>query len=111
MGYGNARHGVEVCPPAVRRGACAEGAPECAADQSVIPLATLEDHAVLSLAEAGGGVEDRLEDGVQVDRRGRDDPQHLCRRGLLLQRLGDLTVALTQLLEEAGVLDRDDRLV
>ena len=40
-----------------------------------------------------------------------DDPQHLGRRGLLLQRLAELAVALLQLLEQPGVLDGDDGLV
>ena len=55
----------------------------------------------------------RLDDGVEdrlgIGRRGGDDPQHLGRGGLLLQRLAQLAVALLQLLEEAGVLDGDDR--
>ena len=52
-----------------------------------------------------------------VGERG-DHPQDLGRGGLLLQRLGDLAVALLelgvallQLLEQPGVLDGDDRLV
>ena len=53
------------------------------------------------------GVEHRL----QVGRRGRDDPQDLGRRGLLLQRLAQLAVAPLQLLEQPGVLDGDDGLV
>ena len=55
---------------------------------------------------------------LQVGRRRGDDPQHLGRGGLLLQRLGDLAVALLklgvallQLLEQPGVLDGDDGLV
>ena len=39
------------------------------------------------------------------------DSQHLAGRRLLLQRLGQLAVARLHLLEQAGVLDRDHRLV
>ena len=67
--------------------------------------------ASLSSARAlGDGVEHRLE----VGRRRRDHAQDLGGRGLLLQRLGRRalsSVALLQLLEEAGVLDGDDGLV
>ena len=72
----------------------------------------------LALAEPrralGHGVQHRLE----IGRRRGDDPQDLGGRGLLLQRLGDLAVALLklgvallQLLEQPGVLDRDHGLV
>ena len=37
--------------------------------------------------------------------------QHLRGRGLLLQRLGEIVGALTQLVEQAGVLDGDDGLL
>jgi len=46
----------------------------------------------------------RLEDRLQLTRRGIDDLQYLGRRGLLLQRLA-------QFRQQARVLDRDDRLV
>ena len=38
-------------------------------------------------------------------------PKNLTRRSLLLQRLGDLAIALFQFLEQPHVLDGDDRLV
>ena len=37
--------------------------------------------------------------------------QHLRGRGLLLQRLGEVVGALSQFVEQAGVLDGDDRLL
>ena len=40
-----------------------------------------------------------------------DDLQHLRRRGLLLQRLGEIVGALLHLVEQPRVLDRDHRLV
>ena len=49
--------------------------------------------------------------GWHVGRRRGDDPQHLGRGRLLLQRLGQLLVPLLKLLEQARVLDGDDRLV
>ena len=53
------------------------------------------------------GVQHRLE----IGRRAGDDPQHLAGGGLLLQRLREVAVAILQLLEQARVLDGDDRLV
>ena len=52
------------------------------------------------LAEARGALDDGVEDGLEVGRRARDDPQDLGRRRLLLQRLGQLRVvrASSQLL-------------
>ena len=40
-----------------------------------------------------------------------DDAQDLARRGLLLERLGQLAVPRLELLEQPYVLDRDHRLV
>ena len=48
---------------------------------------------------------------LQVGRRAADDAQDLAGRRLLLQRLGQLAVALLQLLEQPRVLDGDDGLV
>jgi hypothetical protein len=53
------------------------------------------------------GVQHRLE----IKRRAADDLQDLGGGGLLLQCLTQLGVALLQLLEQAGVLDGDHRLV
>ena len=39
-----------------------------------------------------------------------DDLQHLGRRGLLLQRFGQVVCTLAQLVEQPRVLDGDDRL-
>ena len=58
-----------------------------------------------------GALDERVEDRLEIGRRGGDDPQHLGGRRLLLQRLAKLAVALLQLLEQAGVLDGDDGLV
>ncbi len=69
-----------------------------------------EDEAHLGLAEPGRAVRDRVEDRLDVGGRARDDPQDLAGRGLLLERLGEIVIALPHLGEEADVLDRDDRL-
>src|SRR5262249_33402124 len=52
-----------------------------------------------------------LEDWLQLAGRTGDHLQHLGGRGLLLQRFAQIVGALTQLVEEAGILDGDDRLI
>ena len=53
------------------------------------------------------GVEDRF----KLTGRAADDLQHLKGRRLLLQRLGQIVGALSQLVEKSRVLDGDDGLV
>ena len=48
---------------------------------------------------------------LEIGGRAGDDPQHLAGGRLLLQRLGEIAVAILQLLEQARVLDGDDRLI
>jgi len=55
--------------------------------------------------------DDGVENRLNVGGRGTDDAQDLAGRRLLLQRLGQVAVAVFQFLEEADVLDRDHRLV
>ena len=70
------------------------------------------DRGARRFAQARGSArDDGVEDALEVGRRGGDHPQDVGRRGLLLQRLAQLAVALLQLLEEPSVLDGDDRLV
>ena len=52
-----------------------------------------------------------VEHRLQVERRAADDLQHVGGRGLLLQRLGEIARPRLHLVEQAHVLDRDDRLV
>src|SRR5262249_59215663 len=52
-----------------------------------------------------------LEHGLQFAWRTTDDLEHLRRRSLLLQRLGELARARLHLVEQPHVLDRDHRLV
>jgi hypothetical protein len=47
----------------------------------------------------------------QFTGRGTDNLQHLRRRRLLLQRLGEVRGALAQLVEQPRVLDSDSRLI
>ena len=78
----------------------------------------LKHRRAIRACEPCGRRRDRLQHRRAVRRRGGDDPQHFGGGRLLLQRLGDLTVALLklgiaplQLGEQAGVLDGDDRLI
>ena len=59
--------------------------------------------AIFDTAQAVCFLQDRVEDGSQVARRGVDDPQYFRGRGLLLERLARLG-------QEPRVLHRDDRL-
>jgi hypothetical protein len=52
----------------------------------------------------------RLEHRLQLARRTRDHLQHVGGSGLLLQRLAEVVGALSQLVQEPRVLDRDDSL-
>ena len=63
-----------------------------------------------SLAEPRRAPGDGLEDRPNIGGRAADDAKDLARRGLLRQRLGEVAVPGSKLLEEAGVLDGDDGL-
>jgi hypothetical protein len=80
-------------------------------DRQVLGVLDTIDVGVLRLAQPGRALHDRVEHHLEVGWCGRDDPQHLGRRGLLLQRLAQLSVPPLQLLEQPGVLDRDDGLI
>jgi len=62
-----------------------------------------EKHAELGSADADCVLQHCLEHGLKLARRARDHPQHLRRSGLLRE-------LFAQLVEQAGILDRDDRL-
>ena len=79
--------------------------------QTAVSLAKLEDQATGRVAQPRSRLDDRLEDALWIGRRGRDYAEDLGGGGLLLQRPGEVGGALLQLLEEAGVLDGDDRLI
>jgi hypothetical protein len=52
-----------------------------------------------------------LQHRPKIECRAADDLEDLSGRGLLLQRLGKISVASLQLLKQPHVLNRDDRLV
>ena len=60
----------------------------------------LQDATTLRVAELCGGVEDRLEHGVQVRRSCGDHPQHLGGDCLLLHRLRECAVTLLDLVAQ-----------
>src|SRR6516225_3590668 len=61
------------------------------------------DISLLGLTQSSSRLEEGVEYGPQIESRAADDLEHVRRRRLLLQRL-------TQLVKQAGVLDRDDSL-
>src|SRR5262249_33308939 len=56
-------------------------------------------------------IDQRLGHGLEIERRSADHLEELAGRRLLLEGDPQLTVAALELLEEADVLDGDDRLV
>jgi hypothetical protein len=73
-------------------------------------IVVAKQDAELGLADAGRVRQYGLEHRLQLAWRAADDLQHVRGRGLLLQRLGEVVGALAQLVEQPGVLDRDDGL-
>jgi hypothetical protein len=69
------------------------------------------DISKLGLAYADGISQHGSKHRLEIARRAADDLEHLRRRRLLLQRLGEFQRALLLGLEQAHVLDRDHRLV
>src|SRR5262249_60113230 len=67
--------------------------------------------AVLSAAQSGSVLDQRLQDGLQVEGGAADNLEHLGGGCLLLQRFGQLAVAGFDLQEQPYVLDGDDGLV
>ena len=61
------------------------------------------DSSHIRLAQPGGRLDQRIEHGLQIERRAADDLEHVGGGGLLLQRFA-------QLVEQARVLDGDDGL-
>ena len=53
----------------------------------LVPV-TLKNGHVISSAEARGTLDDDIKHGLELGRRGADDPQNLGRRRLLLERVG-----------------------
>src|SRR6202790_1629017 len=77
----------------------------------VITLAIVEqDVAEFGFANPQSVREHRLKYGLHIARRSADDPEHLRRCGLLLQRFAEIVGALAQFIEQSRILDGDDRL-
>src|SRR5262249_16670107 len=69
------------------------------------------DGYVIRQTEARRALGHAVEHGLELRGRARDDTEDLARRRLLVERLGKIAIPRLQLLEQAYVLDRDDRLV
>src|SRR5262249_5866072 len=67
--------------------------------------------AVAGLAKARRISKHGLEHWLQLPRRTADHAEHFRGCCLLLQRLAQLSRTISQLVQEPGVLDRDDRLL
>src|SRR5205823_2709140 len=65
----------------------------------------------IAIAEPSGVPRDGVEDGLDIGLRSADDAQDLACRRLLFQRLSQIVIPRLQLLEQAHVLNGDDRLV
>jgi hypothetical protein len=64
----------------------------------------------LGIADADGLLQHGCKHRLKIAWRAADGLEHLRGRGLLLQRLGEVGCALTQLTQEPRVLDGDDSL-
>ena len=63
------------------------------------------------LAQLGGGLDQNIQNLLQIEGRAADHLQYVGGRGLLMQRLGQLAGTRLLRLEQAHVLDRDHGLV
>ncbi len=68
------------------------------------------DGCLVGVTEPRRGLDERLQHGLQIERRAADDFQHVGGRGLLLQGFGQVVGSLAQFLEESRVLDGDGRI-
>ena len=70
-----------------------------------------EDRGVERLTQEGGALRDGVEHRLDVTWRTADHAEDLGCRRLLSEAVGQLAVARFELLEQAHILDRDDRLI
>ena len=68
-------------------------------------------HHIIDPTNPGGALDDGVEHRLHVRRRAADDAEHLGRRRLMLQRLAQFCVALSEFFEQAHILDSDNGLV
>ncbi len=81
------------------------------ADQDEFVPVPVHDTGHVGIAQLRGLRHDALEDGIEIAGVVADQLQDLRRRRLQLQRLGQFGVALFDLAEQTGVVDRDGGLV
>ncbi len=62
-------------------------------------------------AQLGGGLDQNIQDLLQIEGRAADHLQYVGGRGLLMQRLGQLAGTRLHLVEQPHVVDRDHRLL
>src|SRR5829696_8288938 len=69
------------------------------------------DRRSVRLAKSSCRFDERIENRLEIESRAADDLEHVGRGSLLLQRLAQVVGALAQFVEQARVLDGDDRLI
>ena len=75
-----------------------------------LPIQT-EENSIFRITQARGVLRDSIQHGLEVCRGATDNPEDLAGGGLLFEGLGELAVALLDLVEQTDVLDGDDGLV
>ncbi|MGH6753454.1 MAG: hypothetical protein ACREDP_14915, partial [Bradyrhizobium sp.] len=70
-----------------------------------------QDVGIIGITEGAGAFNNCLERRFDIGRRGRDHPEHVGGRGLLLQGFAQIFGPLLDLVEQAGVFDRDHGLI
>src|SRR5262249_266769 len=66
---------------------------------------------IVGAAKAASRLNERLQNRLEIEGGAADDLEDIGRRSLLLQRLAELARACLYVLEQAHVLDRDQRLI
>src|SRR5207249_5426789 len=109
----NSRHCSHVHRPGIPRADRRECVRSLAAVRGVVnrPTIATEDGGNGSVAEPGRALHDRVEDRLQLALRTADYTKDLTGRGLLIERLRQRPILRLELLEQADVLNGDDRLV
>src|SRR6516164_6263661 len=80
-------------------------------DQMQHVVAPTEHIRLVGATQARRGFNQRIENRLEVDRRAADDLEHITSRGELINRTREFGLAVAQLVEQARILDGDDRLV
>ena len=80
-------------------------------DQSSQLAVAERDQGLLRITKPGGGLDHRIEHGLQIEGRAADDLQHVAGRGLVFQRFLKVGRAGLQRAIRLGAGDRDHRLL